>query len=92
VVLPEGADPGEIMRRRVACGEDLVARAALETGPAASSTAAWVTPGPADGLDPTRDLRVPDDPDPHAEYRTAWTSPSPEFERSSWWQRPWCNR
>ncbi|WP_396216371.1 hypothetical protein [Gemmatimonas sp.] len=46
----------------------------------------------ADRLDPTKDLRVPDDPDPHAEYRTAWNSPSPEPERSSWWQRPWYNR
>lgn len=46
----------------------------------------------ADRLDPTKDLRVPDDPDPQAEYRTAWNSPSHESERSSWWQRPWYNR
>lgn len=52
---------------------------------------AWAE-GYADRLDPTKDLRVPDDPDPHAEYRTAWNSPSPEPERSSWWQRPWYNR
>jgi hypothetical protein len=46
----------------------------------------------ADLLDPTKALRVPDDPDPHAEYRTAWNSPSPEPERTSWWPRPWYNR
>jgi hypothetical protein len=37
----------------------------------------------ADLFDPTKALRVPDDPDPHAEYRTAWNSPSPEPERTS---------
>jgi hypothetical protein len=46
----------------------------------------------ADELDPTKALTVPKDPDPHAEYRTAWSTPSPEPERSSWWQRPWYNR
>jgi len=52
---------------------------------------AWAE-GYADRLDPTKDLRVPDDPDPNAEYRTAWNSPAPQPERSSWWQRPWYNR
>ena len=52
---------------------------------------AWAD-GYADRLDPTKDLRVPDDPDPQAEHRTAWNSPSPELDRSSWWQRPWYNR
>ena len=46
----------------------------------------------ADDLDPTKALTVPKDPDPHAEYRTAWSTPSLEPERSSWWQRPWYNR
>jgi hypothetical protein len=55
---------------------------------------AWLewAEGYADLLDPTKDLRVPDDPDPNAEYRNAWNSASPESERSSWWQRPWYNR
>ncbi len=52
---------------------------------------AWAD-GYADRLDPTKDLTVPKDPDPHAEYRSAWNSPSPEPERNSWWQRPWYNR
>jgi hypothetical protein len=46
----------------------------------------------ADLLDPTKALRVPDDPDPRAEYRTAWNSPSLDPERTSWFPGPWYNR
>jgi hypothetical protein len=74
--------------------DSMRAAAAAANLPPEHELFAWLTwaEGYADRLDPTKDLKVPDDPDPHAEYRTAWNSPSPEPERSSWWQRPWYNR
>jgi hypothetical protein len=38
----------------------------------------------ADYLDPTKDITVPDDPDPHAEYRSPWQGPSPSDLRPIW--------
>jgi hypothetical protein len=47
---------------------------------------AWLTwaDGYADRLDPTTSPTVPDDPDPHAEYRSSWQGPSQSELRPIW--------
>jgi hypothetical protein len=47
---------------------------------------AWLSwaDGYADRLDPTTSPAVPDDPDPHAEYRSSWQGPSQSDLRPIW--------